>query len=167
MKTTNNKRIYCDEMPRPEGFEDMILYNGFNAFFARRTPEQRLNRLIKFPGREICVSTQHLGTIGAAVKGDVLMACNIDMFSGIDMETRRRYYNNSTEISENIVSHANQLIEYTAEDQENNEIIIKNVKIQYLWVTSDAGEKIKQEAKRLADVYGFELRILEPSILYE
>ena len=88
-------------------------------------------------------------------------------FSSLASVSALKYFNNSTEISENIVSHANQLIEYTAEDQENNEIIIKNIKIQYLWVTSDAGEKIKQEAKRLADVYGFELRVLEPSILYE
>ena len=86
--------------------------------------------------------------MGVKVVGEVLMACSYDLFSGIDKETGRRWFDSND--MDNIVYDYNDLELLEDDNEENNEIIMKNFKITAIWVTSDASNKLKELAAKLA-----------------
>lgn len=156
-------RIYCDTLTRPEGFEGIELFHGFNAFFSGKPYDYKFNTLMNHPERQICTSTKYLGMMGVKVTGDVLMASSYDLFSGVDLEDNGRRYFDDADI-ESIVYHYDDLEHHWDDDEENNEIVMTNTKITAIWVTSDASNKLKALAKELAEKHNLPLLQLGESI---
>ena len=144
-----NNRVYCDECVRPTGFDNVTLYHGFNAFFRGKPYEYKFNTLMNSPHRQICTSTKYLGYMGVIVEGDILMASSYDLFSGVEEGTNRRYFDDKD--IDNIVYNYNDLELHEDDEDENNEIVVTNVKIKAIWITSDAPNKLKAIAKELAE----------------
>ena len=149
-------RIYCDEINKEvKGFEDVVLYHGFNAFFKSRPIIDSFKDILAHPEYQICSSTKWLGLIGVVVEGDILVASSYDLTSGIDRENNRRYFDEK-QLSDLVYDYAD-LELHIDDDEENNEIVITNVKIKGVWVTSDASNKHKEFAKKLAEKYNLPL----------
>lgn len=149
-------RIYCDEINKEvKGFENVMLYHGFNAFFKSRPIIESFKDLLAHPEYQICTSTKWLGLIGVVVEGDILVASSYDLTSGIDRENNRRYFDEK-QLSDLVYDYAD-LELHEDDDEENNEIVITNVKIKGVWVTSDASNKHKEFAKKLAEKYNLPL----------
>ena len=149
-------RIYCDEINKEvKGFENVVLYHGFNAFFKSRPIIDSFKDILAHPEYQICSSTKWLGLIGVVVEGDILVASSYDLTSGIDRENNRRYFDEK-QLSDLVYDYAD-LELHSDDDEENNEIIITNVKIKGVWVTSDASNKHKEFAKKLAEKYNLPL----------
>ena len=149
-------RIYCDEINKEvKGFENVVLYHGFNAFFKSRPIIDSFKDILAHPEYQICSSTKWLGLIGVVVEGDILVASSYDLTSGIDRENNRRYFDEK-QLSDLVYDYAD-LELHEDDDEENNEIVITNVKIKGVWVTSDASNKHKEFAKKLAEKYNLPL----------
>ncbi len=146
------KKIYCDTMTKPEGFENVVLYHGFNAFFVSKSYITCFNELMKNPHYQICTSTKHLGMMGVTVEGDILMASSYDLFSGIDRDNDCRRYFDEKDLC-NLVSHYRDLELHEDDPEENNEVVMTNTKITGIWVTTDAPNNLKALAKELAEKY--------------
>lgn len=144
---TRFDRVYCDECARPTGFENVKLYHGFNAFHSSKPFEYKFNTLKAHPERQICTSTKYLGLMGVLVEGDILMASSYDLCSEVD--GNRRYFNKMDLY--NLVDDYEFLELHEDDNEENNEIVVTNVKITAIWVTSDAPNKLKALAMRLAE----------------
>ena len=144
-------RVYCDTMEQPTGFDNVTLYHGFNAFCSMKPYDYKFKTLMNNPQRQICTSTKYLGMMGVTVTGTVLMASSYDLCSSVDKDTGRRWFD-SRDI-DNIVSDYSELEHHWDDDEENNEIVVTNVKITGIWVTSDANNSIRDIAIRLAKEY--------------
>ena len=150
-------KIYCDEIKREvKGFENVTLYHGFNAFFKSRPIIECFKDILAHPEYEICTSTKWLGLIGITVVGDILVASNYDLLSGIDRENNNRRYFEERQISYLVYDYAD-LELHEDDDEENNEIVLTNTKITGIWVTSDASNKHKEFAKKVAEKYNLPL----------
>ena len=152
------KRFYCDESPRPVGFEHVVKYHGLNAYYCDGEYESIINNLktiMDHPEYEICCSTDTIGGIGIVVNGDVTMASNHDLNTGIDRETNRRYYHKSKFNDRYIIYDAKDL-----KDNElgnNNEIIVKNIKAEAIWLTDKATDEEVNAAFELSDLYDLDI----------
>ena len=150
-------KIYCDEIKREvKGFENVTLYHGFNAFFKSRPIIECFKDILAHPEYEICTSTKWLGLIGITVVGDILVASNYDLLSGIDRENNNRRYFEERQISYLVYDYAD-LELHEDDDEENNEIVLTNTKITGIWVTCDASNKHKEFAKKVAEKYNLPL----------
>lgn len=150
-------RIYCDEIKREvKGFENVMLYHGFNAFFKSRPIIECFKDILAHPEYEICTSTKWLGLIGITVVGDILVASNYDLLSGIDRENNNRRYFDEKQMSYLVYDYAD-LELHEDDDEENNEIVLTNTKITGIWVTCDASNKHKEFAKKVAEKYNLPL----------
>lgn len=139
-------KIYCDQITREvKGFDKVQLYHGFNAFFTSKPYKTCFNTLKKHPEYQICTSTKYIGMMGVTIEGDILVASNIDLFSGIDKEDNNRRYFDEKQLKNLVYDYAD--LELHEDDpEENNEIVIHNTNITGVWVTSDAPEKLRQLA---------------------
>ena len=155
-------KIYCDTIRKPEGFEGVELFHGFNAFHTGKPFEYKFNTLMSNPQRQICTSTKYLGFMGVIVEGDILMASSYDLCSCVEKGTNRRYFDDGD--MEYIVYHYEDLELHEDDNEENNEIIVTNVKIKAIWVTSDAPSKIKVIAERLSKINNIPLIMVGESI---
>ena len=144
-------KIYCDTITglNKESFKGVTLYHGFNAFHTFKPWDYKFNTLKNNPQRQICTSTKYLGYMGVIVDGDILMASSYDLLSSVEKDTNRRYFDDKN--MDSIVYDYNDLELHEDDIYENNEIIVTNVKIKAIWVTSDAPNKLKAFAKDLAE----------------
>ena len=150
-------KIYCDEIKREvKGFENVTLYHGFNAFFKSRPIIECFKDILAHPEYEICTSTKWLGLIGITVVGDILVASNYDLLSGIDRENNNRRYFEEKQMKYLVYDYAD-LELHEDDDEENNEIVLTNTKITGIWVTCDASNKHKEFAKKVAEKYNLPL----------
>ena len=143
------KKIYCDTLQgtvNQESFKGISLYHGFNAFHAMKPWEYKFNTLKNNPQRQICTSTKYLGIMGVVVEGDILIASSYDLCSCVD--GNRRYFDEREMY--NLVDDYADLELHEDDPEENNEIVITNVKIKGIWVTSDAPNSVKAIAAKLA-----------------
>lgn len=155
MKKTN--RVYCDQINTPVvGFENVVLYHGFGAFFCSRPIIECFKDLLAHPEWQVCTSTKWLGMVGVTIKGDILVASNYDLFSGIDREDNNRRFFEECQLDDLVYDYAD-LILHEDDDEENNEIVLTNTQITGVWVTSDATNKHKEFAKKLAEKYNLPL----------
>ena len=157
-------RIYCESLERPIGFEGIKLFHGFNAFFARRTYEENFYDLLAHPEYQICTSTKYLGMLGVIVEGDVILASSYDLFSGIDKENGKRYFDEKD--LKHIVYDYKDLELHEDDDEENNEIVVQNTKATAIWITEDAPNKLKAIAKKLSEESGLPIVQVGMSIFY-
>ena len=150
-------RIYCDEIKTTvTGFENVVLYHGFGAFFKSRPIIECFKDILAHPEYEICTSTKWLGLIGITVVGDILVASNYDLLSGIDRENNNRRYFDEKQMNYLVYDYAD-LELHEDDDEENNEIVLTNTKITGIWVTCDASNKHKEFAKKVAEKYNLPL----------
>ena len=141
-------KIYASTLTKPEGFNGREFFHGFNAFFTGKPYEYKFNKLKDNTHRQICTSTKYLGMMGVKVTGDVLLASSYDLFSGIDKETGERWL--EEENMQYLVKHYDELEHHWDDEEENNEIIMKDITITAIWITSDAPNKLKELAAKLA-----------------
>jgi hypothetical protein len=144
-------RVYCDECERPTGFDNVVLYHGFNAFCSYRPCDESFTTLMNNPQIQLCTSTKYLGMMGVTVTGTVLMASSYDLCSCIDKDTNRRWFDERD--IEYLVSDYSELEHHWDDNEENNEIILTDVKITGIWVTSDANNTTRDTAIRLSKEY--------------
>lgn len=158
------ERIYCDEMPRPEGFESVKLYHGLAAFSGATNVQGAMNNainLMEHSEYQICTATHAIGPIGLLIQGTVLMASNVDLGSRIDPKNNRRYVDFFADDYrlKGIVHHADQL-KKELDSEGNNEVITTNNKVAAIWVYDWASNEFKDMAKELCNKYNLELIIL-------
>jgi hypothetical protein len=79
------------------------------------------------------------------------MASSYDLCSSVDKETNKRWFD-ARDI-EYLVSDYSELEHHWDDEEENNEIVVTNVKITGIWITSDANNSIRDTAIRLAKEY--------------
>lgn len=157
-------KIYCDTIAKEvKGFDNVVLYHGFNAFFVSKPYRTCFNTLMKHPEYQICTSTKYIGMMGVCVQGDILIASNYDLFSGIDTDNNNRRYFDDKDI-DNLVYDYKDLLLHTDDEEENNEIVIHNTKIKGVWITEDANNKLKQLAANIAKEHNLPLIQVGPSI---
>lgn len=136
------QKIYCDEQVRPTGFENITKYHGLAAFTGEYTMESAINNLrnlIAHPEYQICCSTSKCGNIGVIVEADVLVASNADLWTYIEPETNRRYYEydpfagpyERTGRAKWIINSADEL---DSSVWEHDEIVTTNNKIKAIWL---------------------------------
>lgn len=143
-------KIYCDTIAKEvKGFEEVVLYHGFNAFFMSRPYRTCFNTILKTPTAQICTSTKWIGMMGITVKGDILIASSYDLFSGIDRDDNCRRYFDDKDMG-NLVYDYKDLLLHEDDPEENNEIVIHNTTITGVWITSDAPENLRRLAADIA-----------------
>ena len=158
-------KIYCDTIQgiNRESFNNVTLYHGFNAFFVSKSYITCFNEVLKNKHYQICTSTKYLGMMGVTVKGHILTASSYDLFSGIDRENNcRRYFDRKN--MKHLVYNYKDLLHHEDDEEENNEIVIDNATITGLWATSDAPDKLKDLAKKLAEENNLPYTEVGPSI---
>ncbi len=149
-------RIYCDEISKEvKGFDRVTLYHGINTFFVSRPYQTCFNKILKDKKIQLCTSTKNLGLIGVTVKGDILIASNVDLFSGIDDDGYRRYFDEKN--MKNLVYDYADLELHEDDEEENNEIVITNQEITGVWITSDAPAKLRELAEKWAKEHNLPL----------
>lgn len=158
------ERIYCDEMPRPEGFESVKLYHGLAAFSGATNVQGAMNNainLMEHSEYQICTATHAIGPVGLLIQGTVLMASNVDLGSRIDPKNNRRYVDFFADDYrlKGIVHRADQL-KKELDSEGNNEVITTNNKVVAIWVYDWASNEFKDMAKELCNKYNLELIIL-------
>lgn len=150
-------KIYCDTITKEvKGFDRVTLYHGFNAFFVNRPYRTCFNTLMRHPEYQICTSTKYIGMLGVTINGDILLASNYDLFSGIDTNNNNRRYFDEKQLKDLVYDYAD--LELHEDDpEENNEIVIHNTTITGVWITSDAPEKLRQLATDIAKEHNLPL----------
>ncbi len=150
-------KIYCDTINREvKGFEEVVLYHGFNAFFVSKPYRTCFNTILKTPTAQICTSTKWIGMMGITVKGDILIASSYDLFSGIDTDNNYRRYFDDKDMK-NLVYDYKDLLLHEDDPEENNEIVIHNTTITGVWITSDAPENLRRLAADIAKEHNLPL----------
>ena len=144
--------VYCDELDKPEGFESVTLYHGIAAYNAEdmSSPSDYTGRvydIIRNPEWQICCSTRPIGDIGIVVKGDVLCASNVDLYTDIEPDTGRRYLLKCNYGYKFMVSHADEL---DSSKWSHDEVVTRHSTVRYVWVSSSASETIKKYGQFMA-----------------
>lgn len=148
--------LYVDTLPAPQGFDDVVLYHGLDAYktvigqpkLSLEDVSNRVYNIIDNSKWQICCSTKPIGYIGIVVKGNVLCASNKDLCSGIDKKSGyRRYVDKRSERFSHVISHANQL---DSSIWDHDEIITDNSKPAAIWVKSDVDNRVIAFAMSLA-----------------
>jgi hypothetical protein len=144
-------RRYCDEGPRPVGFDTVTLYHGVAAYnvdsyMTMDTYSTRILDIVAHPEWQICCSTKPLGFIGIAVKGEVLCASNADLYTSIG-DNGRRYYDARRYRATHLIYDAKDLDDSV---WSHNEIVTRNNVIRWVWIQESASDSLKDQAKKLA-----------------
>lgn len=158
-----NIKVYCDEQPRPKGFDSLVMYHGLKAYCEcsdsseYETITRNFESVYEHPEYQICCSTDPIGNIGIIVEGDILVASNNDLNTHVEEGTNRRYYYPTETNRRNII--------YDIKDLEenyiiNNEFVINNTKAVTIWVTDRANNEEKQAAIKLSDMYNLKIKCI-------
>ena len=145
-------RTYCDELPRPQGFEAVTLYHGIAAYNTGHLHSvsdyySRIIEVVRNQHWQICCSTKPIGHIGIVVEGEVLCASNADLYSLIDKNTCRRYFDKERYRAQHLI--------YDAKDLDDSiwshdEVITRGSKPTAVWVYSGADNTIKKYGMYIA-----------------
>lgn len=149
--------------PSPE-FDDMLLSHGvatgFESIPTVSKAESNIETIIEHPEYEICFShhTQTLGVCGIYAKGENVIVSNVDLYSEVNSKGRRKFY---VELCESDI--VTSMHDYKLGKEKHNEHIVKNVKIEGLWLKKNSNSAYLNMLKRikvkLEDLYGYEIPI--------
>ncbi len=155
------EKIYCMDMPRPEGFEDVVKYHGITALSRTDLAQgiAHLDKVLNTPLYETCCATVPVGPLGAIFDADVITASNIDLYSHVDSQGRFYDLEENGDAYNGIIHYADQL--EPVEDEENNELVTINNTIKTMWVKIWAPDKYLDAAVMLAEEYNVELIIID------
>ena len=169
----NGEKIYCLDMPRPEGFENVTKYHGIVALSRDDLQQgiQHLKKVTTNPLYETCCATTPIGPIGVIFDAEVITASNIDLYSHVD--NKGRYYD-LTEYGDayyGIIHYADQLGECDTEGRccydDNDELVTINNKVTAIWIKESAGNVYREAAKQLAIEYNVDVLVIESKNKYD
>ncbi len=155
------EKVYCMDMPRPEGFEDVVKYHGITALSRTDLAQgiAHLDKVLNTPMYETCCATVPVGPLGAIFDADVITASNIDLYSHVDAQGRFYDLEENGDAYNGIIHFADQL--EPVDDEDNNELVTINNVAKAIWVKIWAPDKYLDAAVMLAEEYGVELIILD------
>ena len=150
------ERRVCINTPRPQGFEDMVFMHGICAL-SRTDITQGIKHIVKVltdATYETCCSSECIGPVGIALKGEVITASNIDLFTRVG-EDGHRYYDVTKDNEEYIIYDAKDMA--PNEFGVNDEFVTINNELQYVWYDPrEATEEEREASLWLADKLGVE-----------
>ena len=160
-------RVYCDSLPKPVGFDSLTIYHGIAAYNDDDLDTVgdyfcRVSSILRNPHWQICCSTTPIGYIGIVVKGDILCASNADLFTEIDGDTGRRYFDKNRWRSSHIIYDSKDLNDFI---WSHNEIVTNNSKATAVWVYSKAPKIIKQYGQFIAKILKVDYIEIEKALI--
>lgn len=151
-----NNTIYCDDPQyRPTHTEVLTIYRGLNAYYGDDDKYKMIRlfeEMITNKEKQICCSTHILGDMGVTLTGEVLYISNIDLHSM--KQGNRRYYMGRDKL-EHVVYDAREL--KGNNKNLNDEIVMRNVNIENIWLDYNACEAAVEAAKHLAHKYNVKI----------
>lgn len=165
----NPEKIYCIDMPRPEGFESVIKYHGIVALSRCNLSQgiDHLHKVANTPLYETCCASAPIGALGAILDGEVITASNEDLYSQVDGSTGQRYFELEEfgDAYEGIIHHADQLKPANTDGAHPcNELVTINNSVNSIWVKIWATAEEKKAAVELAKYYNVELIIIDEAL---
>ncbi len=163
------EKIYCSDMPRPEGFETVTKYHGLAAYSGTFSPDKAIDNakdLINNPSWEICCSTRPIGPIGLVINGTVITASNVDLCSMIDRNNGKRFFEVSKDdhrACKGIIHYAYQL----KKQWDHDEIVTKDNTVVAVWVKDWASDEFRKYADELCKQYNVPMTIIETEEEYD
>ena len=162
-------KIYCSDMPRPVGFENVVKYHGIVALSRLDLDAgiKHLRKVVTTPSYETCCATAPIGAIGAILNGDVITASNKDLYSQVDYSKGKRYFELEEEGDAyyGIVHYADQLRPADTDGAMYcNELVTINNSVDCIWVKIWATEEEKRAAIELSEFYEVELMIIDEAL---
>lgn len=158
----NAEKIYCSDMPRPEGFDSITKYHGLAAYSGTFSPDKAIDNaidLINNPSWEICCSTRAIGPIGLTISGTVITASNVDLCSSIDIDTGKRFFEvveDDYRAWKGIIHYADQL----KKQWDHDEIVTKDNIVVEVWIKDWALDEFKTHAEKLCKLYNLPLTVI-------
>lgn len=161
------EKIYCLDMPRPVGFENVTKYHGIVAL-SRDDLEQGIQHLKKVttnPLYETCCATTPIGPIGVIFDAEVITASNLDLYTHVDNKGRYFDLREYRDAYYGIIHYADQLGDYDTEDsycyEDNDELVTINNKITAIWIKDNVSNRYREAAKQLAIEYNVDVQIIK------
>lgn len=150
-------KTYVKDMPILSSFNGMEFNHGIIAYQRDNTDllgaKQHLNKVLNDSSYATCCSTECIGNIGAILVGDVRVASNCDLGSGVD--SNGRYYNTNSKDAEYLITTKEEMT--YGVDGMNDEFITTNNNIRGIWYKEHASNVEKAFARDLAIYYDVKL----------
>lgn len=160
-------KIYCSDMPKPVGFENVVKYHGIVAL-SRQNLEagiKHLRKVVTTPSYETCCATAPIGAIGAILNGDVITASNKDLYSQVGSKGRYFELEEEGDAYYGIIHYADQLKPADTDGAMYcNELVTINNSVDCIWVKIWATEEEKRAAIELSEFYEVELMIIDEEL---
>ena len=160
-------KIYCSDMPKPEGFESVVKYHGIVALSRQdlNAGIKHLRKVVTTPSYETCCATAPIGAVGAILNGDVITASNEDLYSQIGCKGRYFELEEEGDAYYGIIHYADQLRPADTDGaMYSNELVTINNSVDCIWVKIWATEEEKRAAIELAEFYEVELMIIDEAV---
>jgi hypothetical protein len=162
-------KIYCSDMPKPEGFESVVKYHGIVALSRQDLDAgiKHLRKVVTTPSYETCCATAPIGAIGAILNGDVITASNKDLYSQVGSKGRYFELEEEGDAYYGIIHYADQLKPADTDGAMYcNELVTINNSVDCIWVKIWATEEEKRAAIELSEFYEVELMIIDEDLPY-
>ena len=160
-------KIYCSDMPKPEGFESVVKYHGIVALSRQDLDSgiKHLRKVVTTPSYETCCATAPIGAIGAILNGDVITASNKDLYSQVGSKGRYFELDEEGDAYYGIIHYADQLRPADTDGAMYcNELVTINNSVDCIWVKIWATEEEKRAAIELSEFYEVELMIIDEEL---
>lgn len=142
-----SSNVPCEDFENDydEEWNESVFHHGVTAFNKEIDGVQRIIDLNTCTDLQICTSTEMIGGYGISVNGKVLVASNEDLWSSINENTGKRYFNAD---EHDIVCEISDLYDINGD---HNEIVLTDYSIEAIWCKDYMSEEIKETLKSLAD----------------
>lgn len=160
-------KIYCSDMPKPEGFESVVKYHGIVALSRQDLDAgiKHLRKVVTTPSYETCCATAPIGAIGAILNGDVITASNKDLYSQVGSKGRYFELEEEGDAYYGIIHYADQLKPADTDGAMYcNELVTINNSVDCIWVKIWATEEEKRAAIELSEFYEVELMVIDEAL---
>ena len=160
-------KIYCSDMPKPEGFESVVKYHGIVALSRQDLDSgiKHLRKVVTTPSYETCCATAPIGAIGAILNGDVITASNKDLYSQVGSKGRYFELEEEGDAYYGIIHYADQLKPADTDGAMYcNELVTINNSVDCIWVKIWATEEEKRAAIELSEFYEVELMVIDEAL---
>ena len=131
-----------------EKWQDSVFHHGVAAFDKSEDGIQRIIDLNTCTDLQICTSTEMIGGYGISLNGDVLIASNEDLWSTINHDTGKRFFDRSCH---DVVEDVEELYRIFGD---HNEVVLTNYSIEAIWCKDYIKSNIKDTLKELAKTLG-------------
>lgn len=160
-------KIYCSDMPKPEGFESVVKYHGIVALSRQDLDAgiKHLRKVVTTPSYETCCATAPIGALGAILNGDVITASNKDLYSQAGSKGRFFELEEEGDAYYGIIHYADQLKPADTDGAMYcNELVTINNSVDCIWVKIWATEEEKRAAIELSEFYEVELMVIDEAL---